>query len=74
MNWNWKQKWPISLVVIFTMLFSAVLTAAATEPDVPSAVMADAGSTAEQAARSAAERETESAAEKDTDSETELDV
>ena len=74
MNWNWKQKWPISLVVIFTMLFSAVLTAAATEPDVQSVVMADAESAAEQAAGSATERETESAAEKDAESETEQAV
>lgn len=44
MNRKWKGKGLISLAVIFTMLFSAVLTAAATEPDGPdvrSTVMED---------------------------------
>ena len=44
MNRKWKGKGLISLAVIFIMLFSAVLTAAATEPDGPdvrSTVMED---------------------------------
>ncbi len=75
-----KWKWPISLVLIFTLLFSAVLTAAATEPDGPdvrSTVMADTesegGEGTEEKMESETAKKTESDSKKDAEDESETE-